>query len=315
MRAPHSETARMSETQLFAEIHEQPAAVARLLARERERVRGLVPALFRADVRYVLIAARGTSDNAARYAQYLFGTQHRLPVALAAPALYTLYETPPDMAGALVIAISQSGRSPDIVSVIQAARAQGRPTLAITNHPASPLAEAAEHVLPIHAGEERSIAATKTYTTSLAAVALLSAARAGPAEAWAALTRLPEQMQAALNGLDAALARVERYTYASRAAVIGRGYNYATAGEAALKVQELTRIPTQAYSAADFRHGPSALVEPGFPLLVIAPSGRTLADMADCAQQARARGADLITLSDDADLLSRAQLCPSGCRR
>jgi glucosamine--fructose-6-phosphate aminotransferase (isomerizing) len=298
----------MPNSILATEIHEQPAAVARLLARERENARRLAAALFRADTHFALIAARGTSDNAARYAQYLFGARRRLPVALATPSLYTLYHAPPRLDGALVIAISQSGRSPDIVSVVQSARAQGRPTLAITNAPDSPLAQTADQVLPLHCGEERAVAATKTYTTSLAALALLAAALEDSAETWAQLEQAPAQMQATLDGLAAGLGRVERYTYIGRSAVIGRGFNYATAFEVALKVKELTHVTTEPYSSADFLHGPISVVQPGFPLLIIAPSGQTYADVAACAATAQARGADLIAISDNAGLLGRAQL-------
>jgi glucosamine--fructose-6-phosphate aminotransferase (isomerizing) len=298
----------MPNSILASEIHEQPAVVERLLARPGASARQLAQTLFRPDVHYALIAARGTSDNAARYAQYLLGARQRLPVALATPSLFTLYQAPPRLEGALVIAISQSGRSPDIVSVIAAARAQGRPTLAITNDPGSALAAAAEHVLPLGCGEERAVAATKTYTASLAALALLSTALSDSPAAWEELARVPAQMQAALDGLDGSLDRVERYTYIGRSAVIGRGFNYATAFEVALKVKELTRVTTEPYSSADFLHGPISVVQPGFPLMVIAPSGLTYQDMAACAQTARERGAELIAISDQSELLATAQL-------
>ena len=131
--------------------------------------------LRRRDVRYLLIASRGSSSNAARYAQYLLGRANRVPVAFATPSLYTLYEQPPRLDGALVIGISQSGESPDVRAVIEEARRQGRPTIAITNRPESPIADAADAVLPLEAGEERAVAATKTYLNSLGAIALLFA--------------------------------------------------------------------------------------------------------------------------------------------
>ena len=291
---------------LESEIHEQPAALERLLAAESDNAARLGRELIRRDVTYLVIAARGTSDNAARYAQYLFGAYQRLPVALATPALYTLYASPPKMDGALVIGISQSGRSPDIVSVIQAGRAQGRPTLAITNTPDSPLARAAEYVLPIHAGDERAVAATKTYTTSLAALALLSTALARDEPRRAELERLPGLMRQALTDLAPLLPRVERYTYIEHSAVIGRGFNYATAFEIALKVKELTRVVTEPYSSADFLHGPISMVTSGFPLILVAPSGKTLSDMAALASVGREHGADLIIISDDGALLDHA---------
>ena len=163
----------MASSILEQEIKEQPFVVQRLLDRERPAAERLAADL-RGKFGYVLIAARGTSDNAARYAQYLFGTHNQLQVALATPSLFTSYHTPPSLTGALVIGISQSGRSPDIISVVEEGKRQGRPTLVITNDPQSPLALAADHVINLDAGTERAVAATKTYTSSLAALALIS---------------------------------------------------------------------------------------------------------------------------------------------
>lgn len=295
-------------TVLHTEIHEQPAAVERLITVGRAAAMDLAAAIRRHQVEYVLIAARGTSDNAARYAQYLFGAHNRLQVALATPSLFTLYGVAPDLSGALVVGISQSGRSPDIVSVIEAGRAQGRPTLAITNAPDSPLARAAEWVLPLNCGEERAVAATKTYTTSLAALALLSTALSGDEAHYAELARVPHAMSQTLAKLEPVLPRIERYRYAGRSAVIGRGFNYATAFETALKIKELTRVITEPYSSADFRHGPLAVLESGFPLIVVAPSGKAFDDLSAFAVEAKRRGAELIIISDDAGLLKQAQL-------
>lgn len=291
------------------EIAEQPAALERLLQAGAETAKRLAGEIARRSVSYLLIAARGSSDNAARYAQYLFGACNHLPVALATPSLYTLYQSPPRMDGALVVGISQSGRSPDIVSVIEAARAQGRPTLAITNDTNSPLAETAEWVLPLQAGEEKAVAATKTYLNSLGALALLSTALPNieARRRRAELERMPGLMRRTLEGLQSALPRVERYTFIKHSAVIGRGFNYATAFEIALKIKELTRVVTEPYSSADFLHGPISVLEPGFPLIVIAPSGKALRDLADFAATAKARGAELIVIADDRTLLAQAQ--------
>ena len=158
---------------LEEEIREQPAALARLLDRQGQHVAELAEAFHREDIHYVLIASRGTSSNAARYAQYVLGRAHRVPVMFATPSLYTIYGQPPRLDGGLVIGISQSGASPDVVSVLLEARRQGRPTIALTNDPDSPLGLAAASVLPLEAGEERAVAATKTYLNSLGAIALL----------------------------------------------------------------------------------------------------------------------------------------------
>ena len=299
---------------LQIEIDEQPAAVERFLANQSATADRLVTNLRARDIQYVLIAARGTSDNAARYAQYVLGAYNHLQVALATPSLYTLYGTPPDLRGALVVGISQSGQSPDIVSVLTAGRAQGRPTLAITNVPDSPLAQAADWVLPLGCGVERAVAATKTYTTSLAALALLSTAlsggeqRRGDTARCAELARVPDWMRQTLSNIQPVLAHVERYRYVGRSAVIGRGFNYATAFEVALKIKELTRVVTESYSSADFLHGPISVLESGFPLIVVAPSGKTLSDLTTLAIEAKRRGAELIVISDDAAVLELAQL-------
>jgi len=300
---------------LESEIAEQPDVVARFLVSADHSTARIAAEISRRGISYVMIAARGSSDNTARYAQYLFGACNRLPVALATPSLYTLYRSPPRLNGALVIGISQSGRSPDIVSVMQSARAQGCPSLAITNDPASPLAQAAEWVLPLATGVERAVAATKTYTASLGALALLSVALAGDAARRAELDRMPGQMRLALGQVQGIEPLVERYRYTERGAVIGRGYNYGTAFEIALKVKELTRMVSEPFSSADFLHGPISVLEPGFPLIFVAPSGKTLADLESLAKETRQRGAELIIISDDEGLLNLARTplpLPSG---
>jgi len=278
-----------------------------MLEQETETVRGFVAEL-RGTFDYVIIAARGTSDNAARYAQYLFGAHNRLPVALATPSLYTMYNQPPLMRNALVIGISQSGLSPDIVSVLEEANRQGQPTLAITNEPASPLAQTSRYVLPLHAGSERAVAATKTYTSSLAALALFSACLEDNPDHLAQLNNTPARMEATLQGLAAARRHVERYRYINRCIVLGRGFNYATAFEVALKIKELTRVIAEPYSSADFRHGPIALVQEGFPVIIVAPHGAVSDDLTDLIDAVKKRGCELLLISDQPDLLARAQL-------
>ncbi|MFN2235771.1 MAG: SIS domain-containing protein [Anaerolineales bacterium] len=295
---------------LLREINQQPEAVRQFLTQQNNNVIQIARQILERNVTHVIIAARGTSDNAARYAQYLFGANNHIPVALATPSLYTLYEKPPFIQDALVVGISQSGRSPDIVSVIETSRKQGQPTLAITNDPDSPLAQAAEWVIELHAGEERAVAATKTYTTSLAALALLSTALHDDPSRRDELNRVPLWMQSALSITTENLGRIERYTYISRSAVIGRGYNYSTAFETALKIKELTRIVTEPYSSADFLHGPISVLEAGFrfPLLVIAPSGKTKDDLERFIITVKERGADTVVVSDESKILSLANV-------
>src|SRR5438067_13753266 len=180
---------------LETELREQPAALARLLDQQGGRAAEVAAAFRRDDVRYVLIASRGSSSNAARYAQYLLGRANRVPVMFATPSLYTIYEQPPRLDGAVVVGISQSGASPDVAAVLAEARRQGRPTIALTNDPRSPLATLADEVLPLEAGEELAVAATKTYLNSLGAIALLFTASTGDAVARDELDALPAVLE------------------------------------------------------------------------------------------------------------------------
>ena len=286
-----------SDSVLHAEIFEQPHVVRHLLRTESAHIAAMAPALN--DARYVVIAARGTSDNAARYAQYVFGAHNGLTTALAAPSLYSRYGAAPRVDGAMVIGISQSGQSPDIVQVLAAARRQGAPTIAVTNDPSSPLAQTAEYVITLHAGAERSVAATKTYTAQLTALAMLSAHLAGDAARLAELEMLPDAMQRALTAEPQARAAAAALHAAARCVVLGRGFHYATTFELALKIKELTYLLAEPYSTADFAHGPVAMVELGFPVLVIA-AGKTLqAETTEIRTSLLRRGALLVTLGDE----------------
>jgi glucosamine--fructose-6-phosphate aminotransferase (isomerizing) len=290
---------------LEREIAEQPQVLAALWDQGRTEVEAVAQAIRQREPRYVVIAARGTSDNAARYGQYLFGAHNRLPVALATPSLFTLYGSPPRLTDALVLGISQSGQSPDIVAVVAEARRQGALTVALTNDAASPLAAAAQHVLALRAGEERSLAATKTYTAQLYLLALLSATLAEDEERLQQAGRLPS-VAARVLAESKAKALAERYRYMPSCVIVGRGYNYATAYELALKLKELTYVLAEPYSPADFLHGPVALVEHGFPVFAIAPSGAVVTEMLHFLEQLRAREAELVVISDHPEALAMA---------
>jgi glucosamine--fructose-6-phosphate aminotransferase (isomerizing) len=293
---------------LQSEIFEQPERLANLLTSQRPVVEQIASAINGNDIRYVFLAARGTSDNAGRYANYLWGSHNSLPLALATPSLFTHYQQPPNLDGALVVAISQSGQSPDIVSVIEEGHRQGCLTLSITNEPDSPLAKAADLVLDIQAGPEKAVAATKTYTAELMALAMLSVALADDRTCWRELGRVSAWTEKVLKQ-DAPIARmVERFRYMRHCAVLGRGFNYCTAFEWALKLKELTYSVAEPYSSADFQHGPIALVESGFPVMAVAPSGKVFDTMLEML--GRLRGdqlAELVVISDDKRALSLAQ--------
>jgi glucosamine--fructose-6-phosphate aminotransferase (isomerizing) len=289
-----------------AELREQPAALERFLAAQSAQAPRIVHELLRPDVRYLLIASRGSSSNVARYAQYLFGTANRLPVAFATPSLYTVYDAPPELGPAAVIGISQSGASPDVVAVLAEARKQKRPTLAITNDSRSPLALAADAVLALHAGEERAVAATKTYSNSLAAVALLSAS--GDRERLIELQALPKQVDDQIERSLSAAGGLDAFRDVEGGSVIARGVNYGTAFEVALKIRELSGAQFEAFSSADLLHGPIAAVKPGRPAIVIAPAGRTLVSMRGAVDSVRQRGSELIAISDDQAFLREADV-------
>lgn len=289
------------------EIFEQPESLQRLLDTQAAQAREIAGALRGRDVDYVFLAARGTSDNAGLYLKYLWGAYNGLATALAAPSLFTMYGQPPRLAHALVVGISQSGQSPDIVGVLAEGRRQGAPTLAITNDPASPLAQHADMVLGISAGVEQAVAATKTYTAQLLAIAMLSAALSEDEARWGALSRVPGWVAEVLAA-DPAIGRVaERYVFMPQCVILGRGYNYATAFEWALKLKELAYVVTQPYSSADFQHGPIAIVEPGFPVMAVAPHGQTFKEMLPLLRRLKeTHRADLLVISDEAEALGLA---------
>jgi glucosamine--fructose-6-phosphate aminotransferase (isomerizing) len=289
------------------EILEQPEVAARFLTTQGPLIAEIVASWHGRTIEHVVVAARGTSDHAAIYAQYVFGVRHRLSVGLGTPSIVSLYGSAPRLDRALVIGISQSGASPDIVGVIAAAREQGAPTLAITNAPRSPLAEAADRTIDIGAGPERAIAATKSYTGELLAVAALSAAmRDDPAEA-AAVAQLPELLARTL-AVEPEMERVARdQAAADRALVLARGYEYATAREWALKIKELSHVFADPYSAADFQHGPLALVEPGVSVLAVARAGAAAAGLVELLGRLRDDlDAELLVISDVAAALAHA---------
>jgi glucosamine--fructose-6-phosphate aminotransferase (isomerizing) len=272
---------------LHSEILEQPDCLAGLLKSQRQIVERVAAAIAQRNVPFVLLAARGTSDNAGRYANYLLGAVNRLPLALATPSLFTYYDRPPDLHGALVIGISQSGHSPDIVSVLEEGRRQGCLTLAITNFPGSPLGQAADFVLDIQASPELAVAATKTYTAELMSIAMLSTALQGGTDGWTILEDVPGWVRSTLALEETISAAARRLQAMERCAVVGRGYNYSTVFEWALKLTELAYVQAEPYSSADFQHGPIAMVDKGFPVLAVIVEGKVADSMLPLLQHLR----------------------------
>ena len=291
----------------MAEIREQPDVAARLLVAGPPALAAVAAEVRRRGIGLVVIAARGTSDHAAVYAQYVLGARNGLTVALAAPSLVTLYAASPRYGNALVIGLSQSGQSPDVVGVVEAARAQGALTLAITNAPGSPLALAAEHNLDLGAGEERSVAATKTYTAELLAVALLSTAL-DPDGSGPVLARVPEALARALDAEPEAARIAADQASLDRAVVLGRGFGYATAREWSLKLKEVAQLWADPYSAADFAHGPVALVAPGSAVFASISAGPARDALLDPVRTLiRDAGANVLVLSDDPEARAAAR--------
>jgi glucosamine--fructose-6-phosphate aminotransferase (isomerizing) len=290
---------------LETELEEQPRALARLIDSQADAARRIARVFAGDDVRYILIASRGSSSNAARYAQYLLGRAHRVPVMFATPSLYTVYEQPPRLDGAVVVGISQSGASPDVASVLAEARRQQRPTIALTNNPVSALAREADELLLLAAGDEHAVAATKTYLNSLGAIALLFAAADGPV-AEGELARMPDTVGEQIALSLRAAPPLDEYAQVVGATVVARGVNYGTAFEIALKIRELSGLVVEAYSPADLMHGPIAAIRPEWPVVLVAPSGPAYASVVDVVPALRQRGARVVAVSDVAALLREA---------
>jgi glucosamine--fructose-6-phosphate aminotransferase (isomerizing) len=297
----------METSVVRTEIGEQPGVLSRLLARGYPSVEPIARRLAESGITQIMIAARGSSDNAARYAQYLFGAFNQLPVTLATPSLFTRYGAPPRMTGALVMGISQSGQSPDLIAVVEEGRRQGCQTLAITNVAGSPLSAVAEHTIALGAGLERSIAATKSYTAQLMALAMLSTAMSDEAARRAGLDLVPDMVRQAVELPRESLVNAARVLKdAGQGVVIGRGFNFATAFEIALKAKELAYVAVEPYSAADFQHGPIALVETGFAAIFVNPEGAVSHEVDDLMDVMVERGARPIVISNRPASLARA---------
>jgi glutamine---fructose-6-phosphate transaminase (isomerizing) len=281
-----------STTSMAAEAAEIPEAVARQLAANRDACRDLACRLRRQPPRFAATGARGSSDNAATFAKYLIETRLGLPVASLGPSVSSVYDAPLRLDGALFLAISQSGRSPDLLSLARTARRGNALTLALVNDAASPLAQLCERSLPLHAGPERSVAATKSFVASLAAVLQLVAFWTGDRDLLLALDRLPDDLhRAARIGWTSALGAFDGV---KGLFVLGRGPGMATAQEAALKFKEACRLHAEAYSAAEVMHGPMALARPGFPTLAFGQEDGAWASVSLAARRMAEAGSPVL---------------------
>ncbi|MDN3296982.1 SIS domain-containing protein [Streptomyces ficellus] len=286
---------------MAGEMAEQPAVLRRILDRGAPAIREVARAVAARGPRFVLLTARGTSDNAALYAKYLLEIRRGLPCGLTSMSTTTAYGARPDLTDVLVIAVSQSGGSPDLVASTEAARGAGAVTLAVTNNADSPLAEVSEYHIDILAGPEKALPATKTYTASLLALYLFVEGLGGDGEGTAARV-LPELADRILQRRAEVRALAARYRFAERMVITSRGYGYPTAKEAALKLMETSYIPALAYSGADLLHGPLAMVDNISPVIAVVPDGKGGEALQPVLDRLRGRGADLMVVGPRAQV-------------
>jgi len=292
---------------MLKEIHEEPGRIEVLIEKEMKGLEAAVAHLRETPPPLILVAGRGTSDNAATYGRYLFEHFLGIPVSGAALSLFTLYPAPMHLKGALAIGVSQSGESPDVVRALREARRAGAFTLAITNARKSSLSRAADHTVFLHARKEHSVAATKTYVAELVSMSIICRSLGGGLQS-KEIKRIPELIRAALS-CEAKIADIAPYyRYAPRVLCLARGFNYATVREIALKLMETCYIGATGMSGADFLHGPIAFVEKDTPVLMFAAQGPTYAFMVDLAKRLNAQDVDVLAFTDDDAILRHCAL-------
>jgi glucosamine--fructose-6-phosphate aminotransferase (isomerizing) len=281
---------------MLKEILEQPQALRATFRAERAHALEFMKAARRRNFRLVVLVARGTSDNAARFGRYLTEITTGIPASLAAPSVHTLYQTKVDYRQALVVGISQSGEGTDINMVLEAAKRQGGYTVGITNEKNSAMAKLVDEVFLVHAGRQQSVAATKTYTGQLMVFYLLAAAL-GSSVTMESISEIPDRVKETLKLIPKLRELVERYRYMDHCVVVGRGINYGNAFELSLKLMETCYVMAERFSAADFLHGPIALIEHDFPAFVFMPPGKTFSNMSELAARLRKLRAEVVAIT------------------
>ena len=279
------------------EIRQQPATIERTVQSQWSNAESLRLRFEKQPPRLIVLAARGTSDNAAQFGRYLLEITTGIPVSLAAPSVFTVYESKLQLKDALVVAISQSGESTDTNLVLERAKESGAFTVGITNESESTLAKLAERVLLVQAGKEKSVAATKTYTGQLACFYLLAHALGAPLER-ADIERLPDLAASALQLEEEIRTRAERYCFMRQAVCVGRGLNYSNSFEFALKLMETCYVVAERFSSADLLHGPIAMVEQFFPAFIFGPSGATWKSTCELIQKFLSIKAEPLLITD-----------------
>lgn len=285
---------------MLEEIRQQPSALERTFRSELKGVEKLRARFAQNRPKFIILAARGTSDNAAQFGRYLLEIATGIPVSLAAPSIFTLYGARVDYKDALVVAISQSGESTDTNLVLERARECGAFTVGVTNEASSTLAKIAEHVILVRAGREKSVAATKTYTGQLLSMYMLAYALGAPVSL-DELRAMPEAVAGALTLESEIREKAGRYRFMENAVVVGRGLNYANAFEWALKLMETCYVVAERFSSADFLHGPIAMVERSFPVFLFAPAGVTWPSIHEMIDRVHGLGAETLVITDQSN--------------
>jgi glucosamine--fructose-6-phosphate aminotransferase (isomerizing) len=281
---------------MMKEILEQPQALQRTLAAERDHAQAFADFARKKNFRLIVLVARGTSDNAALFGRYLLELTTGIPVSMAAASIYTLYHARLDLRQALVVGISQSGESTDINMVLKSAKRDGAYTLGITNERKSPMADLVDEVFLVHAGKQRSVAATKTYTGQLLLFYLLASSLSSQI-VLSDVSEIPLRVEMALKLAPEIAELAERYRYMRRCVVVGRGINLANAYELSLKLMETCYVVAERFSSADFMHGPIAMIERDFPALVFMPPGKTFPDLLKLTAHLHSLSADTLVFS------------------
>lgn len=286
---------------LEKEIREQPEALARVIETNLPAIREIVANAKAKGVHHIYFAARGTSDHACVYAQYLFGIFAGIPCTLGTPSVFTKYGAHIDLSDCLVIGVSQSGKAEDVLAVLASAKADGAVTVAVTNNTESPMAAAADYHLYCACGFEGSIAATKTFTTQMMILGTLAAVWAENDALLAELKNVHTAAQALLDTkYDDIMAFADKYQTIPGATLLGRGVSYCIALEGALKMLETNKLKMKGYPTSDFHHGPIAQLKAGDLVFVISPKGKTDDDSAEICRKLTDVGADVVYLTDDA---------------
>ena len=291
---------------MLEEIREQPSAIERTIAAEQPKLDRISKYLRSREIDLIVLVARGSSDNAALFGRYLLEVTTGIPVSLSAPSVFTLYNAKLDLKRALVVGVSQSGEGTDINNVLESAKASGAFTIGITNEAYSTMASITDETLLIHAGRERSVAATKTYTGQMLHIYMLARALADNGIDY---NRIPDLAAEALK-LEANVAElVDRYTFMENCVVVGRGINYGNAYELALKLMETCYVVAERFSTADFFHGPLAIVERRFPVIMFAPKGETRSSSLDLLDDLKRLHADCLSITNDDEIAKASPNC------